>query len=264
MVPITVLYKNRSLVWELVKRTIATRYRGSLLGFAWALLLPLVMLGVYTLVFGYIFEARWGVAVKNKLSFSVILFSGLILFNFFSECLLSAPTLIINHSSYVKKVVFPLEILIWVSIFSSGFTFIASLLVLILFQLAAGMELHATILLFPLVVIPLALITAGLSWFVASLGVYLRDLNHIVGIAVTLFLFLSPIFYPISAVPESVQTILLLNPLTKAIEAFRDLIIWGRLPSLMTVVIYYLGSFLIAMLGFHWFMKTKKGFADVL
>lgn len=258
------LFQHRALVFQLARRNVTSRYKGSVLGLLWAMVLPLVMLAVYTFVFGVVFKARWGLEVENGFTFAVILFSGLILFNFFAECLTAAPGLVVSNPSYVKKVIFPVEILIWVSLFSSGFLFLISFVVLLGCQAVAGLPIPWTVVLVPFVLIPLILLTAGLSWFLASLGVFLRDISHIVGIVTSLLLFLSPIFYPISAIPESFRIFILLNPISGIIQTFRDVVLWGNIPSLELVLGYYLVSVSVACAGYTWFARTKKGFADVI
>jgi lipopolysaccharide transport system permease protein len=222
------------------------------------------MLLVYTFVFSVIFNARWGGGNGSKTEFALILFSGLIVFNLFSECINRAPSLILINVNYVKKVVFPLEILPYVALGSAMFHASISLGVwLIAYAFLFGLP-HATILLIPFIFLPLTLLIVGLSWVLASLGVYLRDVSQFVGILTTVLMFLSPIFYPVSALPEKYRSFLLLNPLMPAIEQFRSVLFWGKIPEITMVGVYYLVTTWIAWLGFAWFQKTRKGFADVL
>jgi lipopolysaccharide transport system permease protein len=258
------LWRNRSLIGALVQREVVGRYRGSLMGIFWSFFNPVLMLAVYTFVFSVVFKARWGVNSDSQTEFALLLFAGLIVFNLFSECILKAPTVILANVNYVKKVIFPLEILPWVILGSALFHALISVGVwLIAYTLIFGLP-HPTILLLPLVLLPLPLLTMGLAWALASLGVYLRDVSQFIGIFTTVTMFLSPIFYPSSALPEDYRHLLLLNPLTIVIEQVRDVLFWGKVPDLPGLAAYLVGAAFIAWLGFAWFQKTRKGFADVL
>ncbi|VEF12187.1 ABC transporter [Pseudomonas fluorescens] len=257
-------WRNRNLIAALVQREVVGRYRGSFMGILWSFFNPVFMLIVYTFVFSVVFKARWSGGSDSKTEFALILFAGLIVFNFFAECFNRSPTLILSNANYVKKVVFPLEILPWITVGSALFHMVISLTVWLLAYLILFGAPHLTVLLFPLIILPLLLMIMGLTWALASLGVYLRDVAQFIGILTTVLMFLSPIFYPASALPEKYQHLLMLNPLTPAIEYARDVLFWGKLPDFTVLGIYLVGSALIAWLGFAWFQKTRKGFADVI
>jgi lipopolysaccharide transport system permease protein len=258
------LWHNRNLIITMVKREVVGRYRGSFIGIAWSFFNPLLILAVYTFVFSVVFKARWGGGSGSKTEFALVLFAGLIVFNLFAECINRAPSLILANVNYVKKVVFPLEILPWVALGSAMFHAVISLGVwLTAYALFFGLP-HVTALLLPLVFLPLALLIMGLSWILVSLGVYLRDVSQIVAILTTVLMFLSPIFYPITALPEAFRSFLLLNPLTPAIEQTRNVLFWGKIPGVTMLGVYFLSTACIAFIGFAWFQKTRKGFADVL
>lgn len=257
-------WRNRGLIRSLVIREVVGRYRGSVLGIFWSFFHPVFMLAVYTFVFSVVFKARWSGGNDSKTEFALILFAGLLVFNLFAECTNRAPSLILANVNYVKKVIFPLEILPWVSLGSAFFHTIISFGVWVIFYLVFFGIPELTFLLFPLMVLPLVLFTMGLSWLLASLGVYLRDVGQIVGLVVTVLMFLSPIFYPVSALPEEYRALLRLNPLAAVIEQVRGVLIWGALPQWNSFVIQIVLSGLFAWLGFAWFQKTRKGFADVL
>lgn len=258
------LWRNRSLVKALIKREVVGRYRGSFMGILWSFFNPVFMLAVYTFVFSVVFKARWNAGSDSKTEFALVLFAGLIVFNLFAECVNRAPALILSNVNYVKKVVFPLEILPWVALGSALFHALISLGVwLIAYFIFFGAP-HLTVLLLPLVILSLLLFIMGLTWGLASLGVYLRDVSQFIGIITTVLMFLSPIFYPASALPEDYRHLLLLNPLTSAIEQARDVLFWGKVPDMTILSIYLLGATLVAWFGFAWFQKTRKGFADVL
>lgn len=258
------LWRNRALILTLTKREVAGRYRGSFLGLFWSFFNPLFMLAVYTFVFSVVFQARWGTGGGSKVEFALILFAGLIVFNLFAECFTSAPNLIISNVNYVKRVVFPVEILPWIILGSALFHALVSLGVWFIAYLAFFGLPHATALLLPLVFAPLSLLCMGISWALASLGVYLRDMSQVVGILVTVFLFLSPIFYPVSALPPAYRPLLWCNPLMPAIEQARAVLFWGKFPDWGMLGVYWLATSIVAWIGFAWFQKTRKGFADVI
>jgi lipopolysaccharide transport system permease protein len=265
--PSTVLksfWQHRRLIRNLVQRDVVGRYRGSILGILWSFFNPVLMLIVYTFVFSVIFKARWGAGGESKAAFALILFAGLILFNLFAECLNRAPGLIIANANYVKKVVFPLEILPWVSFGAALFHALISFGVWLLFSLVIFGVPPMTILLFPLLLIPLTLFIMGMSWLLASLGVFLRDVSQVVGLVTTTLMFLTPIFFPISAMPESYRILFFLNPLTFIVEQARGLLIFGTALPWKFFMLLTGGSAVVAWLGFFWFQKTRKGFADVL
>lgn len=257
-------WNNKRLIFSLARREVAGRYRGSMLGVIWAFIQPIVMLAVYTFVFSVVFHARWGDSGGGRVEFAVVLFCGLIVYNIFSECINRAPGLVVSSAMYVKKIIFPVEILPWVSLVASLFHALTSLVVLLVFCIAVQVPISWSALLFPVVLFPMLLIVLGLSWLLASLGVFLRDTGQIVGIITTVLLFLTPIFYPIAAVPGGMQQIISLNPLAVIIEQFRRVFLWGYLPDLLPLAFCYVAGILIAWLGFAWFQRTRKGFADVL
>lgn len=258
------LWRHRSLAMALVKREVVGRYRGSFLGILWSFFNPLFMLAVYTFFFSVVFKSRWNAASDSKTEFALVLFAGLMFFNLFSECINRAPGLILANVNYVKKVVFPLEILPWVALGSALFHMLISLGVWLLAYLVFFGLPHPTVLLLPLVLLPFILFIMGLSWLLASLGVFLRDVSQFIGIVTMTLMFLSPIFYPATALPEQYRHLLFLNPMTPTIELARDVLYWGKLPDPTILAIYFLISAVIAWLGFAWFQKTRKGFADVL
>jgi lipopolysaccharide transport system permease protein len=258
------LWRNRGLVKASIKREVLGRYRGSVMGILWSFLNPLFMLTVYTFVFSVVFKARWNAGSESKTEFALVLFAGLIVFNLFAECINRAPSLIVGNQNYVKKVVFPLEILPWVGLGAALFHSAVSLGVwLVAYFIFFGFP-HATMLYLPLILLPFCLLIMGLSWALASLGVYLRDVGQFIGLLTTVLMFLSPIFYSASALPQAYRTLLYMNPLTPVIEQTRNALFWGKAPDFAMLGIYVISTSLIAWLGFAWFQKTRKGFADVL
>ncbi|WP_144941285.1 ABC transporter permease [Paenibacillus sp. 32O-W] len=257
-------WKNRQLILQLTKREIAGRYRGSYLGIVWSFLTPLFMLFIYTFVFSVVFQAKWNTGTGSKLEFAFIIFSGIIAFNVFSEVLSSAPSLITSNSNYVKKIVFPLEILVIVKLCSSLFHAFINTLILF-FGLFLFMNIvNWTVLFLPVVLLPLSLITLGIGWFLASLGTYFRDIGHFIGIIISALMFLSPIFYPVSNIPEDFQAIYYFNPLSYVVEDMRQILVFGQTPDWNWIIWGSLIGVGISALGFLWFNKTRGGFADVL
>jgi len=256
----------RVLIFKLVKRQITDRYRGSLFGMLWTLAYPMMLLVVYTFVFGTIFRARWsgGDASHSQVEFAVILFVGLIVHSLFSEILMSSPALIIHNPQYVKKVIFPLEILSWVTLFTALFNAAVSLLVLLVFYLLVHGSLNASILWLPIVLGPFALLCVGISWFLSAITVYFRDIIQMVGLLSSVLLFLSPIFYPVSALPEMIRSYIYFNPLTVIIEQLRNIILWGQSPAWSVLLQYTALALLVAWFGNWVFNRMRKGFADVI
>ncbi len=262
------LAHHRRLIVQLAARDVLGRYRGSFLGLGWSLVTPLLLLVVYTFVFAVVFGARWGsqtqVPVGGHAGFAVVLFAGLVLFNLFGEGFNRAPGLILANTNYVKRVVFPLEILPAAALLAALFHMAIALLAWAALAVFVLHGLPLTGLLLPLVLVPLLLGTLGVMWALASLGVYARDISQMTGIASTVLLFLSPIFYPLSAVPEPYRAVMAANPLSVLIEAGRDLLIFGRAPDWIGLGLCWIGSLVLAWAGWWWFQKTRTGFADVL
>ena len=258
------LINNRELIWGLVKRDFIGRYQGSFMGIAWALFHPLLMLVVYTLVFSVAFKARWGVGEDTHVSFALILFSGMIVYALFAECLNRAPNLIVSQPNYVKKIIFPLEVLTWVTVISALLHFLISLALIVIFCVVTGLGIRSGIFFVPVIMLPLILLLLGLTWIFSSLGVYLRDVSQVVGVLTTVLMFLSPVFYPTSSLPEGFRLLLTFNPITLPIEQMRDVILWDKSIDWGAWGISLLLGCGITWLGFWWFQKARKGFADVL
>lgn len=255
----------RSLIKQFTKREINERYKGSYLGILWSFITPLLMLTIYTFVFSVVFQARWSTDNEtSKVEFALILFTGLIVFNIFSEVISKSPSLITSNSNYVKKVVFPLEILPIVALGSSLFHALISFVILIIGVFIASGMLSWTVILFPIVLLPFILVILGLSWFLSSLGVFIRDVGQLISVAIPALMFLSPIFYPVSSIPEDLRFLYYINPISYVVEDARRVVIWGELPHWEWFGYGMIIGISIAIIGFYWFKKTRKGFADVL
>lgn len=261
---ITSFWRNRDLIVRMAKREVVGRYRGSVMGLLWSFFNPLLMLIVYTFVFSFVFKARWGLDTSNKTEFAVILFAGLIIYNLFAECLIRAPNLILNNINYVKKVVFPLEILPWIVLGSALFHAAISTAILLVFAGLIDHSIPLTAFYFPLILLPFMFFVMGASWFLASLGVFIRDVGQAMGIITTILLFVSPIFYPLTTLPAPYRNLLYLNPLTFVVDQTRQVLLLGNAPHWPVWCVYSICSLLFAWAGLWWFQKTRKGFADVL
>ena len=258
------LWTNRQLIARMGQREIIGRYKGSAMGLAWSFITPLFMLAIYTFVFSVVFQARWGTSEESKTQFAVVLFAGLIVHTLFSDVINRAPQLVLGNVNYVKKVVFPLEILPVVQLLSATFHALVNVAVLIAAQLVFQGSLPITALLLPVVLLPFLLLTLGLAWCLASLGVFVRDVGQTISLITSVMLFMSPVFFPVQSLPPALQPWMHLNPLTFVIEQVREVVVWGRLPDWQGLAVYSLASIATAWLGFAWFQKTRKGFADVL
>lgn len=258
-----------ALALPLIRREIVSRYKGSALGLLWSFLLPLLMLAIYTFSFGIVLKARWNIpgreaAEHSTAEFAVILFAGLIINQFFSEILGNASNLVVSNAHFVKKVVFPVYILPVVSLGTALFHAVVSTGVLLCFSaFVFGLNLP-TLFFAPLAFLVIAPLTLGLAWFLAAIGVYFRDIGQLVPPVLLALMFLSPVLYPRSSIPEGMREFVILNPLTLPVEAFRDTVIFGVLPDFLALAIYAAVASVVAGLGLYFFNLTRRGFADVL
>jgi lipopolysaccharide transport system permease protein len=259
------LWTHRQLLWQLTKRDVEGRYRGSFAGLLWSFFNPLIMLALYTLVFGVIMTGGKGdLSATGVTKFAIELFAGLIVFNFFSECVIRAPSLVLSNVNYVKKVVFPLEALSWTAVAAALFHACIGLLALSILYALVHFRLHWTLVFFPAVLIPVALFAAGFTFFLSALGVYVRDVSQAVAILNMLIMFLSPIFYPITGIPQALRPFFYLNPISFAVEQLRAVALRGEFPQWAGLGLYAAVSVVAAWAGYWWFQKTRKGFADVI
>ena len=264
LTPYRALRRHFPLIAQMTRREIVGRYRGSFIGLLWSFFNPLLMLAIYTFVFGVIFKSHWTGPGAEHVNFAVILFAGLNINSMFAECANRAPMLIIDNTNFVKKVVCPLEALTWSTLGSSLFHLLVSTIVLISFELIVQGSIPWTVVIFPVVVAVFLPFVAGIVWFLSSLGVFLRDLKQAIGVVTTALMFLSPIFYPIESISPTYQKLIYINPLTVIVEASRDVVVWGRLPDWQALGLYALAACLFAWFSFNWFERSRKGFADVL
>lgn len=262
--PYIALKRHFALIVQMAKRDVIGRYRGSFAGLLWSFINPLLMLVIYTFVFGVIFKARWNAQITSHFEYAVMLFAGLNINQFFSECANKAPALIIQNTNFVKKIVFPLESLSWSTLGAALFHLLVSTVVLLIIALLVNHTFPWTVVLFPIVIICFIPFVAGVVWLLASLGVFLRDLQQAISIVTTALMFLAPILYPITMIPEQYRALMYLNPLTVVAVASQDTLVVGRMPNWGHLGWYFVVSCVFAWLTFAWFERTKKGFADVL
>ena len=256
--------KHRNLIRQLTWREVVGRYKGQSAGLFWSLLNPVLMLAVYTFVFSVVFQARWGTREQNKFEFALVLFIGMMIHGLLAEVLTRSSTVIASNSNFVKKVVFPLEILPMVLLGSACFHLLASLTVLLAGVALVHGAVPWTAVLFPVVLFPFLVLALGIGWIVATLGVYIKDTSQIATLLSTVMLFMAPVFYPIEALPKDFRAYLALNPLTFIIEQSRDVLLWGKLPDLQGLGLYLAIAVALLIVGYMFFERTKPGFADVI
>jgi lipopolysaccharide transport system permease protein len=258
-------WKHRELILQLASKDVIGRYKGSLLGLAWSFLSPLCMLGIYTLFFTEVFHVRWATMDGDgKGSYATALFAGLIIYTAFADCIGRGTQLVVGNPNYVTKVIFPLEILPWVSSLTAMYYALASLAVLAVFSLIFAGHIAITFLLFPVILLPLALLSAAAGWLLASLGVYARDVGQLTALIIAALLYTSPVFFPLSHVSAGMRAVMLFNPLTFLIEQARNVMLWGQFPDWLGLASYTAGCLVACWIAYAWFQRTRGGFIDVL
>jgi lipopolysaccharide transport system permease protein len=261
----TDLFRSRYLIWQFLQRDISIRYRGTFFGLFWSFLSPLLMLAVYVFVFGFVFKSRFGVGQsENAFDFGLALFCGLNLFNLFAEVAMRSPTLILQYPNFVKKVVFPLEILPVVATGTAVFHCLIAFVPLAIGLAIAHQQIPFTLLYIFLFLIPLVFLTCGASWILASAGVFFRDVQPVLTAAITILMFMSAVFFPLKAVPEKWRVWIGLNPMVHLIEGARGAVIWGVTPDWRAYLVLLIGGLIVFLLGYFIFDRSKSAFADVV
>lgn len=254
---------RRDVFLELTWRDITQRYSGSFLGMLWSFFNPLLMLAVYTLAFRVFLRMRWP-GMASGTGFALMIFCGMVVHSTLAECLTRAPGTIVSQTNLVKRVVFPLAVLPCVTVATALFNMLLSVVVLLVFVLAVQHSLHPAVVLLPVIYIPFVILLCGVSWFMASLGVFVRDVVQIAGVLTAMLMFLSPVFYPASSVREPFRGWMAYNPLTLMIEQTRRIVVDGQMPDWSALGVYALAAIVVMVLGYAWFQRTRDGFADVL
>ena len=262
--PFSAFGRHRSLTWELARRDVLGRYRGASFGLLWSLISPFLLLCIYTFAFGTVMGGRWPEIESGRTHFSIVLFAGLIVHGFLAECLMRAPELVVGNPSFVKRVVFPLEILPWPMVLSALFHSLMNVVVFLILRLWLDGAFTWTFVLLPLVLLPLVVLALGVSWFLAALAVYFRDVRQVTGVLSMALLFLSSAMMPLQSVPEAYRWVFVLNPLTFIIDQARNVLVWGVMPDWAGLALYLAGALVVLWGGWLWFRATSKGFADVL
>lgn len=259
----TTLYQYRSLVFELIKREFSGRYRGSFGGVIWSFFQPLFLLSVYTIAFGIILKTRWG-GTGSTAEYALILFAGLIIFNTFSECLSKSTTLITDNPNFVKKIVFPLELLPIITVATALIHALIGVAVWLLgYILLFGVP-HLSALLFPVILLCFLPVLLGLGWLLSAVGVIVRDISQLTSMVTHTLLFLTPIFYSIEAAPPLLQDLLKINPLTLIVEQFRLVLFNGMMPDFIDLLLYFIFSSIFAWVSLMIFKRLRPIFADIV
>ncbi len=261
---IKTLYRNSYLLKQLVKKDIQQRYQGSVLGILWSIIVPVLMLIIYTFVFSEVFQAKWDIDTSDKYQFALVLFCGLSAFNMISEVMNRSTTLIASNTNYVKKVIFPLEILPVVITLSSLFNCVICYAILIAAKIILYKNVSATLYMIFLALIPLIVMAVGLGLLISALSVFLKDVGNIISVLVMVLMYMSPVFFPLSAVPQNFRGLCAANPMTYIIENLRNVVLYGNSLNWEFYGISCLIALLIFLLGEIVFMRAKEGFADVL
>lgn len=253
------------LLFSLAGRDFKLKYRESVLGTIWSVLVPLVMLGLYTVIFSTIFSARWGgEPVVNKVDYAVILFIGLIVYGVFADTISRAPSVILSNPGFVKKVVFPLEVLPGVAMLSALYNAAMECIALLIFLCFSSFGFHAEALLFPIVLVPFLIMVYGLALIFASLGVFIRDFDQFAGLVARVMMYLLPVLYPAKIFPEPWRSMMEADPLAVFVGQMRGLVVYGRIPEWSQLGVASVWSLAVLAVGCFWFQKTRKAFADVI
>ena len=259
------LWQRRDLIAILSRREIDLKYKGTGLGVTWAVISLSLQLLIYTFVFGFIFNTRWNVESGNGIAgYAVILFAGLVSFSVFSETISRAGTSISSASYLVKKVLFPIELLPVATLIAALFHAAVGLVLIVLVSILKFQAPEWTLILLPIVIIPLVLFTLGVAWIVAALGVFIKDMQFITSLFTQLLFFSSPIIYPLDIIPDRFQWVILLNPLSHCVEMFRQVVLFGEVPDVFSWLVLTIFCTFIASIGFYLFVGMKREFADVI
>ena len=259
------LRRNRGLVGNLVRREVAARYRGSWLGFFWPILQPLLLLGVYTFIFSLVFGARWpGIYESDLAGYAIVVFSGLVTFNIFAESVRGCPKLIISNRAFVQRVVFPLEVLPAVQVGAALVHASIGFAVTLVFLVASGAPVYSTVFVVPFVWLGFAAFSLGVCYLVATIAVFVRDLEPLIAIGITALFFGSAIFYPLERLPDGVEVWIRFLPTAAAVDLSRRLLLLGEMPGQQDLLVPAAISFATLLFGYVCFMRAKGRFADAL
>lgn len=265
--PIERAWRFRELIRAILTRELSSRFRGSILGWAWAIAAPLVMMVAYTVIFSGIVVVAQGRTGNTGGGFgarSLLIFSGITIFNLFTELLYRSPTLLHEHSGFIKKSIFPTETLAWIAVFRALVYAGVSFAVLVVFEALMTHHLPLTVLAVPLIVVPLVLLLVGATWFLMALGAFTRDITHLMATVVPLLMWVTPVFYKLSDVPIAARSWMRINIISDYIELFRALMLDGTMPSLKLYAACLLVSYIVFIGGYAFFMRYKSVIVDVI
>ncbi len=255
---------NRYLLFQLIKNDIKQKYQGSVLGILWSFIVPILMLIIYTFMFSVVFQAKWDIDTTDKYQFALVLFCGLSAFNILSEVMSRSAGIIASNVNYVKKVIFPLELFPVVLVCTALFTALINFLILVIVKVILYHNVSKTLFLFLPALLPLIILALGVGLFVSATSVYLKDIANIISVLVTVLMYMSPVFFPLSAVPENVRIVCEINPMTYIIENVRKVVLYSEWLDLKSYGISLLVGIAFATFGYFVFKRAKEGFADVL
>ncbi|MDX2225045.1 MAG: ABC transporter permease [Rhodospirillaceae bacterium] len=264
LVPMAVIVRWRTALWQFLLRAIARRYRASAFGLVWMMIVPLATLAIYTFVFGVVLQSRWDNPGSAEIPFSLNLFAGLLVFWIMADGLAQAMGAVVAHTNLVKRALFPLEIMPVVTIVDSAFHGLINTVILLAAVLALGGQVPPTAALFPLVMIPFLVLLVGLAWIVAALGVFFRDLGQVIGLLMTGALFMSPVFYAVDRLSPGLQTAISFNPVSLIVVQARHVLLEGRMPDWTALALYLAVAWAVMALGLAFFRRARATFADVL
>ncbi len=261
--PMQSIWRNRALIRTLVRRDVLSRYSGSFAGAFWALLNPLLLMLTYFFVFGMVLNSRFG-NDPSRAGFALYFLAGMLPWLAFSEAVGRAPTVMVEHRNFIKKLVFPVETLP-VNLVAAGL--VTETFGVLLFVLALVIIRHSvpvTLLYLPALIVPQILFTAGVCWFLAALGVFVRDLAQVNGFLLTIWFFITPICYPETSLPKAAAALLQKNPVYVLVRGYRAILLEHSAPdwrALGWVTVVGIAAFLV---GHAWFYKLRKSFADII
>jgi len=261
--PLWELPRRLDLILSLTKRELAARYKGSVLGIVWAILTPIVMIVIFTVIFAGIFKARFN-AGDSQWDYALYLFCGLLPWNAFQESLNLSAMTVVNRANLVKRVVFPLETLPVAQTLAAIANQMFGTIALLLGMAIIRHELHLTMLYLPALLIPQLLVTLGGAWLLASLGVFIRDIVQGISLVLMAWMYLTPIIYPETIVPEAYRPFINLNPFTPLIRSYRRIMLDGTAPDWVGLGYFSAFALFAFVLGYWWFARTRKNFADVV
>jgi lipopolysaccharide transport system permease protein len=261
--PLLELPRRFDLIWPLARRMTRARYRGSALGLVWAVLTPAVMIAVFTFLFAVVFNARF-TSGGSPLDYALYLFCGLLPWTAFQESLQQSSGVVVAHANLVKRVVFPLETLPLAQALAALAGQMFGTLALVVASLVIRRELHATLLWLPVLLVPQLLLMLGGSWLVASLGVFIRDTAQALALVLMAWMYLTPIIYPETVVPERFRPLLDLNPFTPLVRSYRRVMLEGLAPDWRGLAYVTAVALVAFVFGYWWFARTRKNFADVI